>query len=163
MAIVRKVTLKGDIIKGESIKFDYPQGSEIDLISPTGTKTSYTYPFPDIDTNLWDVGIWTAIISSPIAYGVNQFELIDPTAKVSEYQDLIQIIKDIDQITLDRIKGGGVLSQSIQNKALTYESSEVLMKLRSIYVSRANSLISDMKGLNTGCPIKSVTNFRRTK
>ncbi|MGV4122516.1 hypothetical protein [Citrobacter freundii] len=38
MAIVRKVTLKGDIIKGESIKFDYPQGSEIDLISPTGTK-----------------------------------------------------------------------------------------------------------------------------
>lgn len=163
MAIVRKVTLKGDIIKGESITFDYPQGSEIDLISPTGTKTSYTYPFSDIDTNLWDVGIWTAIISSPIAYGVNQFELIDPTAKVSEYQDLIQIIKDIDQITLDRIKGGGVLSQSIQNKALTYESSEVLMKLRSIYVSRANSLISDMKGLNTGCPIKSVTNFRRTK
>ncbi|MGV3692867.1 hypothetical protein ACV8SZ_27695, partial [Citrobacter freundii] len=75
----------------------------------------------------------------------------------------IQIIKDIDQITLDRIKGGGVLSQSIQNKALTYESSEVLMKLRSIYVSRANSLISDMKGLNTGCPVKSVTNFRRTK
>lgn len=31
MAIVRKVTLKGDIIKGESITFDYPQ--EVKLIS----------------------------------------------------------------------------------------------------------------------------------
>lgn len=163
MAIVRKVNLKGDIFKGETITFDYSSGTDIDIIKPDGTKTSYTYPFPDIDTNAWDAGIYTAIISSPKVYGVQQFELIDPTAKVSEYQDLIQIIKDIDQITLDRIKGGGVLSQSIQNKALTYESSEVLMKLRSIYVSRANSLISDMKGLNTGCPIKSVTNFRRTK
>ncbi|HFG3705963.1 TPA: hypothetical protein ACGGM7_000298 [Escherichia coli] len=161
MAIVRKIDLKGDIFKGETITFNYPEGTNIDLIDPNGVKTSYVYPFPDIDTNTWGVGIWTAIIDSPKAYGVQQFEVIDPTSKASEYNDLIQIISDIDQITLDRIKGGGVLSQSIQNKALSYESSEVLLRLRSTYVKRANDLISDMKGLNAGSPIKSITTFHR--
>lgn len=163
MAIVRKVTLRGDIFKGETITFDYPAGSEVDLIDPTGVKTSYTYPFPDIDTSNWVAGVWTAIINSTVAYGVQQFEVIDPTSKASEYNDLMQIIKDIDQIIMDRIKGGGVLSQSIQNKSLTYESSEILMKLRPVYVSRANDLLSDMKGFNTGCPIKSITTFRRSR
>lgn len=161
MAIVRKVDLKGDIIKGETITFNYPAGTDIHIISPEGTKTSYTYPFPDIDTNTWLPGIWTAIIESPNVYGVQQFEVTDPTAKASEYNDLIQIIKDIDQITLDRIKGNGVISQTIQNKSLTYESSEVLLRLRSIYVKRANDLITDMKGLNAGSPIKSITTFNR--
>ena len=161
MAIVRKVDLKGDIIKGETITFNYPVGTDIDIINPEGTKTSYTYPFPDIDTNTWLHGIWTAIIESPNVYGVQQFEVTDPTAKASEYNDLIQIIKDIDQITLDRIKGNGVISQTIQNKSLTYESSEVLLRLRSIYVKRANDLITDMKGLNAGSPIKSITTFNR--
>ncbi|HAU5600977.1 TPA: hypothetical protein JD320_000103 [Citrobacter koseri] len=161
MAIVRKVDLKGDIIKGETITFNYPVGTDIDIISPEGTKTSYTYPFPDIDTNTWLPGIWTAIIESPNVYGVQQFEVTDPTAKASEYNDLIQIIKDIDQITLDRIKGNGVISQTIQNKSLTYESSEVLLRLRSIYVKRVNDLITDMKGLNAGSPIKSITTFNR--
>ncbi|HEM6833929.1 TPA: hypothetical protein U2I34_003514 [Citrobacter koseri] len=161
MAIVRKVDLKGDIIKGEAITFNYPVGTDIDIISPEGTKTSYTYPFPDIDTNTWLPGIWTAIIESPNVYGVQQFEVTDPTAKASEYNDLIQIIKDIDQITLDRIKGNGVISQTIQNKSLTYESSEVLLRLRSIYVKRANDLITDMKGLNASSPIKSITTFNR--
>ena len=161
MAIVRKVDLKGDIIKGETITFNYPVGTDIDIISPEGTKTSYTYPFPDIDTNTWLPGIWTAIIESPNVYGVQQFEVTDPTAKASEYNDLIQIIKDIDQITLDSIKGNGVIRQTIQNKSLTYESSEVLLRLRSIYVKRANDLITDMKGLNAGSPIKSITTFNR--
>ncbi|HBL7009256.1 TPA: hypothetical protein LSH92_004497 [Citrobacter koseri] len=161
MAIVRKVDLKGDIIKGETITFNYPVGTDIDIISPEGTKTSYTYPFLDIDTNTWLPGIWTAIIESPNVYGVQQFEVTDPTAKASEYNDLIQIIKDIDQITLDRIKGNGVISQTIQNKSLTYESSEVLLRLRSIYVKRVNDLITDMKGLNAGSPIKSITTFNR--
>ncbi|WP_112924027.1 hypothetical protein [Escherichia coli] len=53
MAIVRKVDLKGDIIKGETITFNYPEGTNIDLIDPNGVKTSYVYPFPDIDTNTW--------------------------------------------------------------------------------------------------------------
>jgi hypothetical protein len=45
MAVVRKVKLTSDIIKGESIIFDYPEGTSIDLIDPSDIKTSYTYPF----------------------------------------------------------------------------------------------------------------------
>jgi hypothetical protein len=51
MAVVRKVKLSSDIIKGESIIFDYPAGTNIDLIDPASVKTSYTYPFQAIDTN----------------------------------------------------------------------------------------------------------------
>ncbi|HHQ5365532.1 MULTISPECIES: hypothetical protein [Klebsiella/Raoultella group] len=161
MAVVRKVKLTSDIIKGESIIYDYPAGTNIDLIDPAGVKTSYSYPFQAIDTNAWEVGVWTAIIASPKAYGVNQFELIDPTSKASAYNNLKKIIEEIDTIIIQRATNGGVISQSIQNKSLTYESSEALMKLRRMYVERANDLLSSMKGYGSaGSPIKSITNFR---
>ncbi|WP_142631673.1 hypothetical protein [Raoultella ornithinolytica] len=161
MAVVRKVKLTSDIIKGESIIFDYPEGTSIDLIDPSDIKTSYTYPFQSIDTNKWLVGIWTAIIDSPKEYGVNQFELVDPTSKASAYNNLKKIIDEIDTIIIQRATNGGVISQSIQNKSLTYESSEALMKLRKMYVERANDLMSSMKGYTSaGSPIKSITNFR---
>jgi hypothetical protein len=38
MAVVRKVKLSSDIIKGESIIFDYPAGTNIDLIDPSELK-----------------------------------------------------------------------------------------------------------------------------
>lgn len=158
---VRKVKLTTDIIKGESIIFDYPAGTNIDLIEPSGSKTSYTFPFQTIDTNNWEDGIWTAIIDSPAAYDVNQFELIDPTSKASAYNNLKNIIDEIDAIILQRATNGGVISQSIQNKSLTFESSDALMKLRRVYVERANTLLSSMKGhTSAGSPIKSITNFR---
>lgn len=161
MAVVRKVKLSSDIIKGESIIFDYPAGTNIDLIDPASVKTSYTYPFQAIDTNNWEAGIWTAIIDSPKEYGVNQFELVDPTSKASAYNNLKKIIDEIDTIIIQRATNGGVISQSLQNKSLTYESSEALMKLRKMYVERANDLMSSMKGYtSSGSPIKSITNFR---
>ncbi|HGF9807860.1 TPA: hypothetical protein ACJEWJ_005542 [Klebsiella quasipneumoniae] len=160
MAVVRKVKLTGDIIKGETILFDYPVGSNIDLIDPSGIKTSYTYPFSVIDTNNWEEGIWTAIIDSPKSYGVNQFELINPISKASTYNSLKKIIDEIDLVILQRATGGGVISQTIQNKSLTFESSEALLALRRMYVLRANALLADMKGFtSSGSPIKSITNF----
>ncbi|WP_222863429.1 hypothetical protein, partial [Enterobacter hormaechei] len=68
----------------------------------------YSYPFQAIDTNAWEVGVWTAIIASPKAYGVNQFELIDPTSKASAYNNLKKIIEEIDTIIIQRATNGGV-------------------------------------------------------
>ncbi|STB49158.1 Uncharacterised protein [Citrobacter koseri] len=94
MAIVRKVDLKGDIIKGETITFNYPVGTDIDIISPEGTKTSYHLSLPRYLILIRGCLVSGRQLLKVLMYMVlQQFEVTDPTAKASEYNDLIQIIK----------------------------------------------------------------------
>ncbi|EMN5860196.1 hypothetical protein RJ495_000725 [Pluralibacter gergoviae] len=161
MTVVRKVDLTADIFKGEVITFKYPPGSAVELFDPTSNKIEYEYPYPDIDTNDWEVGIWTAIIKTEHNYNVVNFELVDPAGKANRYRALIKIIEDIDNVMMQRATGNNVIVTSINNKSLTYESSDVLLRLRATYVAQANSLAANLKGLKIGCPIKSLTSFKR--
>ncbi|MDV0678320.1 hypothetical protein VC636_25670 [Citrobacter freundii] len=89
--------------------------------------------------------------------------VINPSTYGTEYKELKDMIKEIDAVIADKIKGGGVTTLSINNKTLVSESMEVLESMRNRYIKRANTLWSIMNGdpaSGNGRPIKSVTVLR---
>ncbi len=90
-------------------------------------------------------------------------EIIDPTKYTEEYSQLIELIKELDDIIKVRVGGGGVYSTTINNKSLISESLTNLENMRIRYIKRANALwasMNDQPVNGNGKPIKSVTVFR---
>ncbi|WP_171964864.1 hypothetical protein [Cronobacter sakazakii] len=158
----RSVDFTSDIIQGESIVFSFAADSKVDIIDVGGVKQSYSYPFSAIDTSTWKSGAYTAIIKDT-SFAVRTFQIVDPTATANKYNQYLSIIDEINIVIESKVQGGGVISQSINNKSLTTESMDSLLKLRNHYTKLANQELARMRGLNSGNPIKSITTFNRGK
>lgn len=127
-----------------------------------GVKQSYSYPYTTIDTSTWKPGAYTAIINDT-TFAVRTFQIVDPTATANKYNQYLSIIDEINIVIESKVQGGGVISQSINNKSLTTESMDSLLRLRTHYMKLANQELARMKGLSSGNPIKSITTFNRGK
>lgn len=158
----RSVDFTSDIIKGESIVFSFAADSTVDIVGVDGVKQSYSYPYTTIDTSTWKPGAYTAIINDT-TFAVRTFQIVDPTATANKYNQYLSIIDEINIVIESKVQGGGVISQSINNKSLTTESMDSLLRLRTHYMKLANQELARMKGLSSGNPIKSITTFNRGK
>ncbi|MCW9157433.1 hypothetical protein N5I54_25145 [Klebsiella quasipneumoniae] len=127
-----------------------------------GVKQSFSYPYSAIDTSTWKSGAYTAIINDT-SFAVRTFQIVDPTATANKYNQYLSIIDEINFVIESKVQGGGVISQSINNKSLTTESMDSLLRLRTHYIKLANQELARMKGLSSGNPIKSITTFNRGK
>lgn len=156
----RSVDFTSDIIKGENIVFSFAADSKVDIVDVDGIKISYTYPYSVIDTSNWKSGAYTAIINDK-TFAVRTFQIVDPTATANKYNQYLTIIDEINIVIESKIQGGGVITQSINNKSLTTESMDALLKLRTHYTKLANQELARMRGLSSGNPIKSITTFNR--
>jgi len=160
MATIRKIDFSKDIIQGEKVIFDFSADSVIDIVDSEGTKTTYSFPYQPIDTSDWKTGAQTAIINDS-GFEVRVFQVVDPTATASKYNQYMKIIDEINIVISSKVENGGVITQSINNKSLTTESLDALHKLRAHYTKLANQEYARMKGIATRNPIKSVTTFNR--
>ena len=160
MAVIRKVDFTTDIIQGETIVFNFSEDSVVEVVNSKGIKTSYNYPYQPIDTSSWEDGAYTAIINDT-SFAVRTFQVVNPTTTADQYNQYLNIINEINQVIESKVQGGGVITQSINNKSLTTESMDALLKLRSHYTKLANQERARMKGISPGNPIKSITTFNR--
>ncbi|HBW0881661.1 TPA: hypothetical protein MED72_006007 [Klebsiella variicola] len=158
----RSVDFTSDIIQGESIVFSFAVDSTVDIVGMDGIKQSFSYPYSAIDTSTWKSGAYTAIINDT-SFAVRTFQIVDPTATANKYNQYLSIIDEINFVIESKVQGGGVISQSINNKSLTTESMDSLLRLRTHYIKLANQELARMKGLSSGNPIKSITTFNRGK
>ena len=158
----RSVDFTSDIIQGESIVFSFAVDSTVDIVGMDGVKQSFSYPYSAIDTSTWKSGAYTAIINDT-SFAVRTFQIVDPTATANKYNQYLSIIDEINFVIESKVQGGGVISQSINNKSLTTESMDSLLRLRTHYMKLANQELARMKGLSSGNPIKSITTFNRGK
>ncbi|MCB3778013.1 hypothetical protein H5765_18205 [Klebsiella pneumoniae] len=158
----RSVDFTSDIIQGESIVFSFAVDSTVDIVGMDGVKQSFSYPYSAIDTSTWKSGAYTAIINDT-SFAVRTFQIVDPTATANKYNQYLSIIDEINFVIESKVQGGGVISQSINNKSLTTESMDSLLRLRTHYIKLANQELARMKGLSSGNPIKSITTFNRGK
>ncbi|ELY6084793.1 hypothetical protein SNO26_004047, partial [Cronobacter sakazakii] len=94
-------------------------------------------------------------------FAVRTFQIVDPTATANKYNQYLSIIDEINIVIESKVQGGGVITQSINNKSLTTESMDALLKLRTHYTKLANQELARMRGLSSGNPIKSITTFNR--
>ncbi|EKY3222207.1 hypothetical protein AABV78_001440 [Enterobacter hormaechei] len=156
----RSVDFTSDIIKGESIVFSFAADSKVDIVGVDGINITYTYPYSVIDTSNWKAGAYTAIINDK-TFSVRTFQILDPTATANKYNQYLSIIDEINIVIESKVQGGGVITQSINNKSLTTESMDALLKLRTHYTRLANQELARMRGLSSGNPIKSITTFNR--
>ncbi|HHH3437607.1 TPA: hypothetical protein ACPZBX_001035 [Enterobacter hormaechei subsp. steigerwaltii] len=158
----RSVDFTSDIIKGERIVFSFAADSTVDIVGVDGVKQSYSYPYITVDTSTWKPGAYTAIINDK-TFSVRTFQIVDPTATANKYNQYLSIIDEINIVIESKVQGGGVITQSINNKSLTTESMDALLRLRTHYIKLANQESARMKGLSSGNPIKSITTFNRGK
>ncbi len=156
MTIENKVDFSQDIYIGDNIVLTFGDGSSIEIISSKGNKYNYSSPYSPIDTSSWPQGMYTVIITDKTR-SVKQFNVIDPLEAASTYNQIIGIIKDIDNVIDARLQNGGVYQTSINNKSLMSETLAQLYAMRANYIKRANAELAKMKNTVPDNPIKSIT------
>ena len=104
--------------------------------------------------------MYTVIITDKTR-SVKQFNMIDPLEAATTYNQIIDIIKDIDNVIDARLQNGGVYQTSINNKSLMSETLAQLYAMRANYIKRANAELAKMKNTVPDNPIKSITFFNR--
>ncbi len=147
MTIENKVDFSQDIYIGDNIVPTFGDGSSIEIISSKGNKYNYSSPYSPIDTSSWPQGMYTVIITDKTR-SVKQFNVIDPLEAASTYNQIIGIIKDIDNVIDARLQ-------------LMSETLAQLYAMRANYIKRANAELAKMKNATPDNPIKSITFFNR--
>lgn len=151
------------------VSFKLPPNSTLFVNSlSTGSSTSFSNPGNSeseqvllIDQTTGQDNLYCILVSN----GSNEnfvSNVINPSSYTTEYTKLKDMIKELDAVIEDRVKGGGVTTLTINNKTLVSESLDSLESMRSRYIKRANTLWGLMTGTqnSNSKPIKSITVLR---
>lgn len=156
----RSVDFTSVIYVGEDVIPSFPDDSSIEVILPDGTKETYSYPYTPINTSKWKTGMATVIIKDK-GQRVEHFNIVDPTDIATNYNQLMQILNEIDLVIELRLTAGGVVQTTINNKTLISETLSSLYAIRSSYVKRINNELSKINKKQPNNPIKSISRFTR--
>lgn len=156
--------MKENIYIGEKFSETIPANSTLMVGNTTTTLVELSNPSTEsvvesIDTSTWAAGLYSVVLNQAGKISVSTCQVIDPLAEVTEIQDARNMVSEIDQIIEDRAQNA-VTQVTINNKTIINESLDVLMRLRTYYVNKANSLLKKQSASGNGGMFKSITVFR---
>lgn len=154
--------MKDTIYVGETIEETIPGSTTLTIGNGTTKLTtlkniSTQSVVETISTENWKPGNYAAVWNISGVIGVTLIHVVDPLQKADELQYLITMISEIDNVIQDRATNA-VTQVTINNRTIIHESIDVLLRLRSTFVERANKLRKQQK--RTSGLFKSVTVFR---
>lgn len=155
--------MKENIYIGEKFSESIPGNSKIIVVNST-TKlfevenTSTQTVIVQIDTSAWTPGLFSVVLNHSGSISVTTCQVIDPMAQITELQDARNMVNEIDKIIEDRARNA-VTQITINNKTIVNESLDALIRLRTLYVQKANSILRK-QSTNAQGMFKSITVFR---